>query len=261
MFGKLIKHELRASGRSMLPILIAMPGLGILSNLALRLLDTGSGIVRFLSGAILFVFGVACLSLCLVALFVMIERWYRSVHSAEGYLTNTLPVSVHGIIWSRLISAAVYFILSVIVLILSLLLMDLSHELINAARDFFAAAIQLDVSDIDVRMRLLAAEMAATVIIFAIAKCLQFYAAISVGYAFNSSKELMSILAYVVLQIILVVAAVYIAQAVVHIPGVDLTSAAGILRFAACGCAGVALYGTACYFITVYAVKNRLNLE
>ncbi len=261
MFGKLIKHELRASGRTMLPVLIAMPALGILSNFACRLVTSDSGAVRFLSNLTLVIFGLVCICACFSAFAVMVIRWYRSVHSAEGYLTNTLPVSVHGIIWSRLIVAAVYFIVSIAVLAVSVLLMTLSREFIKDVGDLIVMIVELDTADLHEAAVHIGIAMVVSAVIFAMAKCLQFYAAISVGHAFDSRRWLMSILAYGVLDVILVVAASYALQGMWKIPGFVFETVAGVLKFAYCGCAGMALYGAVCYFITVYAVKRRLNLE
>lgn len=261
MFGKLIKHEFRASGRIMLPLLIALPALGLLSNLAVHLIDSGSSIVRFLSGFILFAYGTACFCLSFAAFVVMILRWYRSVHSTEGYLTNTLPVSVHGIIWSRLLVAAVYFALSIIALVLSVMLMDLSRELFVSIGEFVSQLMQLEIQDLEREFVTLGLIAAGIVLIYAVAKCLHFYAAISVGHAFNGHKGLMSVLAYVAMQVIFSSVAVKSAMLLSEIPALSVDTVSGTYGFLACGLLGVVLYGAVCYFITVFAVKRKLNLE
>ena len=260
MFWKLIKHEFRASGRIMWPLLIALPALGLLSNLAVRLFDSGSDIVRFLSGVVLFAFSTGCMAICFASFVVMVVRWYRSVHSVEGYLTNTLPVSVHGVIWSRLLVAAVYFALSMAALVLSVMLMDLSRELFSDLKEFFAMISRLDMEDIENGILTIGLEFAALVLAYSVANCLHFYAAISVGHAFNDHKGFMSFLAYVVMQIVFVIAAVKIIQFVSSIPGLSVETIHGTYGFLACGIAGMVLYGAVCYFITVFAVKRRLNL-
>lgn len=261
MFGKLIKHEFRASGRIMLPLLIALPALGLLSNLAVRLFDSGSDIVRFLSGVILFVYGTGCFAICFASFIVMILRWYRSVHSTEGYLTNTLPVSVHGIIWSRLLVAAVYFALSMVVLVLSVMLMDLSREMFVRLGEFVSQLTQLDIKDLEKEFVTLGLEAAGIVLIYAVSKCLHFYAAISVGHAFNDHKGGWSVLAYIAMQVIFSIVAVKTSSFVSGIPALSPDSWTGTRGFLACGVAGMVLYGAVCYFITVFAVKRKLNLE
>lgn len=261
MFWKLIKHEFRASGRIMWPLLIALPALGLLSNLAVRLFDSGSDIVRFLSGVILFVYGLGCMVICFASFVVMILRWYRSVHSAEGYLTNTLPVSVHGVIWSRLLVAAVYFVLSMAALVLSVMLMDLSRELFVRIGEFASQLMQLDLKDLEKEFVTLGLECAGILLAYSVAKCLHFYAAISVGHAFNDHKGAWSVLAYIVMQIIFVIAAVKIAAFVSGIPALSLDGVQSAQSFLACGMLGIVLYGAACYFITAFAVKRKLNLQ
>lgn len=261
MFWKLIKHEFRASGRIMVPLLIALPALGLLSNLAVRLMDSGSDIVRFLSGVILFAYGTGCFAICFVSFVVMILRWYRSVHSSEGYLTNTLPVSVHGIIWSRLLVAAVYFVLSMAALILSVMLMDLSRDLFVRLGEFISQLMQLDINDLKKEFVTLGIEAAAIVLVCAVAKCIHLYAAISVGHAFNNHKGGMSFLAYIAMQVIFSSVAVKAASLVSGIPALSLDSVSGAYRFLACGLIGIVLYGAVCYFITIFAVKRKLNLE
>ena len=42
MLGKLLKHEFRATGRTMLPVLGVLTLLVLLANISVRLLDTNS---------------------------------------------------------------------------------------------------------------------------------------------------------------------------------------------------------------------------
>ena len=258
MFGKLIKHEFRASGRIMLPILLAMPVLGLLSNLAVRLLDVGSGVLSFFCGAILFIFGTACLGICFVSFVVMIVRWYRSVHSDEGYLTNTLPVSVHGIIWSRLLVAAVFFALSILSLVLSGMLMTLSRSFFTSMKDLITAALHLDVEEWSQIMRICLSVLV-MFLIYAVAKILHFYAAISIGHAFDNSKGFLSVVAFLILQVIFVVASVKGVQLAMHLGLLDSLEKLG--QFLLFGDLGFVLYGAVCYAITAWTARRKLNLK
>lgn len=260
MFGKLIKHELRASGRIMLPLILALPCLGLLSNLATRLIDRSSGIVNTVCVIILMLFGIGCMAICAASFVVMILRWYRSVHTDEGYLTNTLPVSVHGIIWSRLLVAAIYLALSIAALILSVMLMDLSRGLLEQIRQFFVGFARLDIEDLDRNIVRLVLDVAVTALVYAVAKCLHFYAAISVGHAFTNHKGGWSVLAYVVMQFIFVTAAVKAVQFVDGSLGLSPDSLGSAHGFMTAGAIGMLLYGAVCYAITAFSVKRKLNL-
>lgn len=260
MFGKLIKHELRASGRIMLPLIIALPCLGLLSNLAVRLMDKSSGLVNTLCVIVLMLFGFGCMAICVASFVVMILRWYRSVHSDEGYLTNTLPVSVHGIIWSRLLTAAIWFALSIAALILSVLLMTLSRSLLAQVREMFAALAQIDLAELDANIVRFVLEGACLGLAYAVARCLHFYAAISVGHAFSNHKGGWSVLAYAVMQFVFVTVAVKTVQFVESALGLTPDSLGNAHGFLTAGMVGMLLYAAVCYAITAFAVKRKLNL-
>ena len=80
MFGKLIKHEMRATGRIMLPLIIALPCLGLLSNLAVRLMDKSSGLVNTLCVIVLMHGIMMCFVLPILGWvnFFMVRFWRPS---------------------------------------------------------------------------------------------------------------------------------------------------------------------------------------
>lgn len=57
-------------------------------------------------------FFLAVIALAVVTLVVIVYRFYRSMLSQEGYLTHSLPVSIHGLLCSKLIAAAAWFLLT-----------------------------------------------------------------------------------------------------------------------------------------------------
>ena len=125
MLGKLLKQEFRATGRIMLPVFGALLILGVLANFSFRLLDSNlsdNRILRFFAVMVLSLFALGMFAAMFVTLWLMISRFYRNLLKDEGYLMHTLPVSVHGLVWSKLIASLVWFILTglVIALILSL---------------------------------------------------------------------------------------------------------------------------------------------
>ena len=54
-----------------------------------------------------------------MSLVVMIQRFYKNVLGDEGYLTLTLPVNVHEILWSKLIVSFVWFLATGLIAIAS----------------------------------------------------------------------------------------------------------------------------------------------
>ena len=110
MLGKLLKHEFKATARTMLPMFGVVLVLSVLANLSFtRIADTDSGALDILFGLFIVAFFLGLFTMGVMAMVVMIQRFYKNVLGDEGYLTLTLPVNVHEILWSKLIVSFVWF--------------------------------------------------------------------------------------------------------------------------------------------------------
>ncbi len=134
MLGKLIKHDFRSLSRILLPTQLAILGASILAtagfvfNFKLQytgtfgslsesgLLALAKAITAFLSGLML----LAIFAASVLILFIIFQRFYKNLMSSEGYLTFTLPVTAAEILWSKLITAGVWMLISSVVIFLSL---------------------------------------------------------------------------------------------------------------------------------------------
>ena len=110
MLGKLLKHEFRATARTMLPMFGVVVLLSVLANLGFaQIADAENGALDILFGLFIFAFFLGLFTMGVMAMVVMIQRFYKNVLGDEGYLTLTLPVNVHEIVWSKLIVSFVWF--------------------------------------------------------------------------------------------------------------------------------------------------------
>lgn len=207
MLRKLIKHELRATGRVMGPML----GLTLLAavggNIAVHnLLKTGNDLLNFLGLFLLMLFMAILIASFVVSFVLMIRRFYQNLLRDEGYLMMTLPVSVHAHVLSKLIvsllwAAATMMTMAAAVCILvfelefvDLILYDLADLL--AGVEFSG----LKLMDFAGQTALLLAEI---VLLLAVAEscvCLHLYAAMAVGHGFTHHKGLLSVIAYFVMS-------------------------------------------------------------
>ena len=125
MLGKLLKHEFRATGRIMLPLIGAELLLSVLAGLSVRGLDRIQNMnflgVTYVMTLIVFFLGLFAVGV--VALVLMIQRFYRNLLRDEGYLSMTLPVSVDEHIWSKLIVSFVWFAAVGLLSVLAMLVM------------------------------------------------------------------------------------------------------------------------------------------
>ena len=112
MLGKLIKHEFRATGRLMAPLFGALLLLAVFVRVSDLILSAADAPVFFeaLNALLLVVYVLAILGVTVFATILMIKRFHQNFLTDEGYLMFTLPTSVHSLLWSKLITAALFFI-------------------------------------------------------------------------------------------------------------------------------------------------------
>lgn len=123
MLKKLLKHEFKATGRFFLPAYGTFAALLVverMSLLSLEYLSNMGGIV----GSIVSILTTLITALTVIAIFALIlcpviyavVRFNRNMLGDEGYLMNTLPVTASQQIWAKLLAAATWGAVTVIVI-------------------------------------------------------------------------------------------------------------------------------------------------
>ncbi|MDR0952400.1 MAG: hypothetical protein LBM18_05695 [Oscillospiraceae bacterium] len=131
MLGKLIKYDFKSLMRILIPANIAILGAAILAALSLQFsLRTSVGamlrggfmqLMRTLSGLLVGLMFIGIAAACLFITFMVFYRFYKNFISDEGYLTFTLPVKTSQLLWSKLITASIWMLITGIVGLFSLL--------------------------------------------------------------------------------------------------------------------------------------------
>lgn len=195
MLSKLIKHEFRATSRIMWPVFLGMLALTALMRFS-QLILNGEHIPWLLQliGVLLvigFVMGLGALAFAPLVLSAV--RWRDHVLKDEGYLTLTLPVSVHELLASKLIVSAVWYAAAFLVGVLSLLIAASGWASLRYVPenfvDFFTAFSQMDAS-LRGHALLILLELLGNFVMTISAASLVVYAAFSIGYSFNKHKSL-----------------------------------------------------------------------
>ena len=206
MLGKLMKHEFRATARIMLPVMGAMAALALLANLSIRGLAGNLSdvpMLKILFTLIIIFFGAAVVATVVMSLVIMVSRFYRNLLKDEGYLMFTLPVSVHELIWSKLIVSLVWFLATglLIFLVMALMALNLSHtnlEMILKQLPSWSEIIGwMDQAGIRGQVITFLVQIVLGTLIGIIAACLHFYAAMALGHMFSKDKVLLSIVFFV----------------------------------------------------------------
>jgi len=273
MLGKLLKYEFRATGRSMLPVLGVLTLLVLLANISVRLLDrTAGAFLTILLIMVIFLTVIAVIVSELLPIIVMIQRFHKNLLSSEGYLMHTLPASVHSLVWSKVIVSLVWmFLTNVIIFLLGgLSVMHLTNMNLGAfLKGFpsveeireFLSSVGLSMGD----LYLFLGEMVVAVVLSGIVTCLQFYAAMSLGYSFTNHKGLMSVLCFVGILIVLNVLTNFLGmREVENLTEVTVDSFRGGMQVAQGTVGKAILYtvfqGALLYLATVLGLKKGLNL-
>ena len=124
MFGRLLKHEFRASSGIMLLLSGIMLGIGASAGLAVKYLvyysseqtDSLALTMLFLAAILFVIFSfIALIAYSIGTWIVLLIRFYRNKYTDEGYLTFTLPVSSHQILLSSYLNIAIWTVVATLV--------------------------------------------------------------------------------------------------------------------------------------------------
>lgn len=127
MLKKLLKYDIKETSKNLLPFYGIVVLLSILVRLS-EFIKEQFPITSFINAMTLLFFIIAIIAIIFYTFFVAIRRFYQTVLKDEGYLTNTLPVKRSNIILSKIITALIFIIASIIIMISSLFIAFYSKE-------------------------------------------------------------------------------------------------------------------------------------
>ncbi|MFT3952429.1 MAG: hypothetical protein QM689_10890 [Oscillospiraceae bacterium] len=137
MLRKLIKHELRAVYASSALMFLGMLILAVIC----RIISTATGDPNFessdniLQTVSLVVFSLSITFLGFYTVILVIKRFKSNLFSDEGYLMNTLPVSVHNLIVSKMIVGIITAVVSSLVITASALIVYINIDYFGSFSD------------------------------------------------------------------------------------------------------------------------------
>lgn len=267
MLGKLLKYELRATARILLPVYLLLMVLAGLCRLflelsaqydapALVIFQNITSLIFFLSLA-----GVSALSVLL-----MVYRFYKNLMTDEGYLMFTLPVTVDQIIWSKLLVAELWTVVVVAVDVGALALSGILREM--PLPELWAAVQEIWTTPGVSHGHLIGwlAEVLALLLLSPLSSMLMYYAAIAVGHSFANHKILLSFAFYfafsIGVQTIGSFASIFLLVFVDSTEvNMDVFSPAVPHAFLLSMIGSSLVLCTAFYVVTRLMLKKRLNLQ
>ena len=107
---KLMKYELRATGRTMLPLFLLTLLLGVFTRMSTAVVQhTHTNITESLNMLLIFAFVLALVGTAVFSVVLMVVRFRNNLMTDEGYLMFTLPVSVHQLLWAKLLVSCLLY--------------------------------------------------------------------------------------------------------------------------------------------------------
>ena len=261
MLSKLIKHEFRATSRIMWPVFLGMLALTALMRFSQLLLNGGHipWLLQLIGVLLVIGFVMGLFALAFAPLVLSAVRWRDHVLKDEGYLTLTLPVSLHQLLISKLIVSAVWYAAAFLVGVLSLLIAASDW---SSLLDVFTAFFEMEAS-LRSHALLIVFELFCNFVFAVSAAELVVYAAFSIGYSFNKRKELWTVILILVFFQLAQFTAIAMIGLFIH-TWISLdanTLPTGIELLLLWGMLGELLFCAIGYAVTWYFTTKKLNLE
>lgn len=130
MLGKLLKHEFRSTGKVLVPVHLALIVITIIGSILLGTKILQRDEMIFMSMGLLLMYILLLVALAFVTTIFLMVHYYRSMFSAQGYLTFTLPTSTWTIFNSKVIVGFAWMLINTAITFISIL------SLIGAAGGF-----------------------------------------------------------------------------------------------------------------------------
>lgn len=188
MVKKLVKHEIIAYMRTMLPMQLILLGIAVLVRFV-QLFESDITAFNIVNISSIIAFVISIIVCLVMAVVVSITRFYKNLFTSEGYLSFTLPVTPAAHIFAKLLVSVMFFAITVVTVLLSLCvatLGDVLTEVIKAigylAREFY--------DSVGVHMVFYILEIIIGAVVLFSASYLKFYACISLGQMAKKNRIL-----------------------------------------------------------------------
>ncbi|WKY42906.1 ABC transporter permease [Eubacteriaceae bacterium ES2] len=274
MLGKLLKHELTATGRTFLPIYAVLLLLTIVNKLVLSLgmpdffneETVSHPVMEMILGITLLLYVAIVVALSVMTLVVIVQRFYKNLFTDEGYLMFTLPVKTSDHIISKLLIAVLWTCVSAVAITITILILSWgSFTWMDVTQTFFSLAQEVE-TQLHLSMGLLTFEGILALITQITGSILMIYISIAIGQLFSQHRIIASFGAYVVLsvalQFIFSIALLLIPIFNLDYTFLSLADPTDVIQWLLNGTTAVNLILCAAfYFGTQYIINNKLNLE
>ncbi len=279
MLKKLLKYEFQATARYFLPLYLLIIVLALLTRLTMSITIESNQLLKNLlvdlpSVLMAFAYGAGLLSIGLVTLLLVVQRFYSNLLGREGYLMFTLPVTPVKLLWSKLLAALVWGAASAAAVVVSLIVLLADQNIFWYMKDFFGALLDL-LSRGGTPLWMILLLGVAVLLTSALHAYLQIYAAIILGCQAKKYRILLGIVIYIGIsmaeQFLMGVGMTILAlvpdfsMSLLYLFGYQQSTPEAVYSLFNLVLTGLLVFnvvlGTGYYVLTWQMMKKRLNLE
>lgn len=186
MLGKVLKYDLKAIFKNLIPLYVVLISLGLMVRL-LSFFDNISIISILLGLMVLGLIFVSTFSFVITGI-LSVKHYLNNLYKDEAYLTHTLPVKKGNLLLSKLLASLITVIVTASVVIISLLIAFYQGGLFELLIDFLGKSY----AGLEVYKFLIF--MIFYFLIAYLTTILMVCAAISIGFSKSSNKTVSSII-------------------------------------------------------------------
>ena len=271
MLKKLFVHEWKDSWRlvgimNMIVVALTLIGSFFLNNETWNAMDKNEFVA--VTVAVYMMFFIASIAaLSMVVTFYFYIRFYRNLYTDQGYLMHTLPVTSHHLIWSKTFVAAIWMLISTIVMMLSIVGLVFAAIPGEGRDDFWMELKNVFVmADMDGRVYVVILLYILLMIVAQLMNIFMGYASISIGQTFKKQKVLGAIGVYIgiymLIQTVSSYGSIFVTMAMdPYSISSTMDEMNFMIAFLVILFVIMAALAAGFYFVTHYIMKNKLNLE
>ncbi len=201
MLGKLLKYEIPAMGRKLLPLYAAWAATALLLGLTTQSAESKSEFMVVISALL---YTAIATAIFVMTIILIVQRYSNSLLGDEAYFNHVLPVSVSAHIGNKAISAMIWILVTILVAILTGILIGIGAIIVSGGAVSFADLIRA-LADVDIDLPehfwLYFFEVLIMVITGIVKTIMQIYAAVTIGHQVPNRTTLASIGAYILIMI------------------------------------------------------------
>ncbi len=256
MFLKVFKYDFKSIFFKFIPLLAIIPVLSVVVRLV-NLIHTDNALLILVIGGFNTIFIIGCLFLFLYTIVICIVRYVKSLFRDQGYLTHTLPVNKHQLLLSQILADVLMCLLAIVVVSLCIVTAYFTADTIQGIQQFIAEIFEIAVTDSEIMGTLVLVFF--TLIFGSLQSLFIVYTGVALGHAHAKNKTILSVVYCIGLNYGLsIIFAIFNAVAGIVIEQSGLGSINVFLAITMVESICVSVGG---YFLVIYLMKNRLNLE